>query len=121
MYYILIAAKVIIFISIINVWFFRFNKETPYRGGGASSMKAEFATYGLPEIMVYIVGTLKVLSAIGILASIWYPQLATPAAGIMAILMIGAIIMHFKVKDDFKKSLPAASFLLLSLLIIAFS
>lgn len=121
MYYVIIAAKIIIFISIINVWFFRFNKKTPYRGGEASSMKAEFASYGLSETMVYIVGALKVLSALCILLSIWVPQLAIPAASVMAILMIGAIIMHLKIKDSLMKSLPAFIFLVLSLFIVSYA
>lgn len=121
MNYILIAAKVIIFISIINVWFVRFNKKTLFRGGDASSMKAEFAAYGLSETMVYLVGTLKVLSALALLLSIWMPQLAIPAATVMALLMLGAIFMHFKIKDPIAKSLPAFLFLLLSLLILSYS
>lgn len=121
MNYILIGAKVIIFISIINVWFFRFNKKTLFRGGDASSMKAEFAAYGLSETMMYLVGALKVISALGLVISIWAPQLAIPAASIMAILMLGAIFMHFKISDPLSKSLPAFIFLLLSLLILSYS
>jgi hypothetical protein len=119
--FIVIFAKVIIFVAIINVWFFRFNKKTKYRGGDASSMKAEFSNYGLPESMVYIIGGLKFLSAFGLLLSIWFPQLALPAAVVIAILMVGAIIMHLRIKDDFIKSMPALLFLLLSLLIINYS
>tara|TARA_R110002051_G_scaffold279303_1_gene340753 strand:+ start:6821 stop:7198 length:378 start_codon:yes stop_codon:yes gene_type:complete len=119
--FIIILAKVIIFVAIINVWFFRFNKKTKYRGGDASSMKAEFANYGLPESMVYIIGGLKVISAFGLVLSIWFPQFALPAAAAMAILMVGAIIMHLRIKDDFIKSIPALLFLLLSLLIINYS
>jgi hypothetical protein len=115
---IIIFAKVIILIAIINVWFLRFNKKTKYRGGDASSMKAEFSIYGLPESMVYIIGGLKVLSALALILSIWFPQLALPAAAVMAILMVGAIIMHLRIKDDFIKSMPALLILLLSLLII---
>ncbi len=121
MNFIIIFVKVIIFLAIINVWFFRFNKKTKYRGGDASSMKAEFANYGLSESMVYIIGGLKVLSALGLILSIWFPQLALPAAAVMAILMVGAIIMHLRIKDDFIKSMPALLFLLLSLLIINYS
>lgn len=119
--FIIVATKVIIFISIINIWFFRFSKKTPYRGGDASSMKAEFATYGLSETMVYFIGTLKVLSAISLLVSIWVTPLAIPASALMALLMIGAIFMHIKVKDPLKKSLPAFIFLLLSLLILSYT
>lgn len=119
--FLIIFAKVIIFIAIINVWFFRFNKKTKYRGGDASSMKAEFANYGLPEIMVYIIGGLKVLSALSLIASIWVPQLAIPAATLIAVLMTGAIFMHLRIKDNLEKSIPAIIFLLLSLLIIIYS
>jgi len=40
-----------------------------------------------------------------------------PAAYGMAVLMLGAIVMHFKVKDPLKKSLPAFTMLLLSLIV----
>jgi len=119
MNFIIIFAKVIIFLAIINIWFFRFNKKTKYRGGDASSMKAEFSNYGLSESMVYIIGGLKVLSALSLVISIWIPQLELPAAILMAALMLGAITMHLKIKDSFLKSLPATIFLLLSLLIIS--
>ncbi|TLP75415.1 DoxX family protein [Maribacter sp. ACAM166] len=121
MNYIIISAKIIIFIAIINVWFFRFNKKTPYRGGDASSMKTEFASYGLSESMVYLIGALKVLSALSLIVSIWVPVLALPAAAVMVILMLGAIIMHFRIDDSLTKSLPAFIFLLLSMLIIYYS
>jgi len=118
MEYVLIAIKVVIFISIINVWFVRFNKPTSWRGGEASSMKEEFKAYGLSETMMYVVGGLKVLSALALLASIWVPSLTLPAAGLMAILMAGAIAMHLKINDPLKSSFPAFSFLLLSLVLI---
>lgn len=117
--FVVIFAKVIIFVAIINVWFFRFNKKTIYRGGNASSMKEEFAAYGLSESTMYIIGALKVLSALGLIVSIWVPMLTLPSAGIMAILMVGAILMHVKIKDSPKQSMPAAIFLLLSLYIIS--
>lgn len=111
-------AKVIIFLGIINVWFIRFNKKTAYRGGEAGSMKEEFKTYGLSEGMMYAVGFLKVTLAVLLLASIWFPALALYAATGMALLMVGAIGMHIKVKDSLSRSLPATGMLLLSVLII---
>jgi hypothetical protein len=118
MEYVIIAIKVVIFISIINVWFVRFNKPTSWRGGEASSMKEEFKAYGLSETMMYVVGGLKVLSALALLASIWVPSLTLPAAGLMAVLMAGAIAMHLKINDPLKSSFPAFSFLVLSLVLI---
>ena len=52
------------------------------------------------------------------LAGLLYPVLILPAASIVAALMAGAIVMHLKVADPFKKSLPAISLLALSLLMM---
>lgn len=119
MEYVIIAIKIIIFISIINVWFFRFNKPTPWRAGESGSMKDEFKAYGLSETILYIVGGLKVLSATLLLISIWVPTVTHYAATVMALLMAGAIGMHLKVQDPLKKSFPAFLFLVLSLVLLA--
>ena len=64
-----------------------------------------------------MVGTLKVVSAIVLVISIWYPFLAVPASAAMGFLMVGAIWMHLRVRDPLKKSLPAFLLLLLSVFI----
>ena len=113
-----IICQLIIGLGILNVWFLRSMKKTSYRGGDSSSLKEEFAAYGLPASVFLIVGILKVGAALALLAGIFVPVLVNPAAMIMAGLMIGAIIMHLKVKDEPKKSLPAAIILALSLVLI---
>jgi hypothetical protein len=115
------AAKIILFVSIVNVWFFRVNHGTQWRGGDAKSMKEEFQVYGLSQTMMYMIGVLKVFSAIALIISIWYPVLAIPASAAMGFLMMGAIWMHLKVKDPIKKALPAFLFLLLSAFIWLYS
>jgi hypothetical protein len=40
-----------------------------------------------------------------------------PAAIGMAILMLGAVVMHIRIGDAFKKTFPALSVLILSLLV----
>lgn len=117
-YYFIVAAKIIIFISIINVWFIRFNKPTPWRGGDSKSMKEEFETYRLSPAIMYIVGTIKVTLAVLLLVSIWIKDLSTPAAGAMGIFMLGAIAMHFKADDPSIKSFPALILFLLSVGIV---
>ncbi|MBT8203766.1 MAG: DoxX family protein [Eudoraea sp.] len=118
MEYLAIAFKLIIFISIINVWFFRFNNPTPYRGGGAKSMKEEFEVYGFSPAIMYLIGALKVLFATALVASYWYPDLSTPAAAGMGVLMLGAIFMHLRANDPNIRSFPALLFFLLSVGII---
>jgi hypothetical protein len=83
-------------------------------------MKEEFNAYGLSESVMYAIGGLKVLFALGILLSIWYDNLAIPSAIGMLLLMLGAIIMHLKISDPLKKSFPALSFLILSGIIIIY-
>lgn len=121
MYYFIIVLKVIVGLSILNVWLVNRNKHTQWRGGGANSMKEEFATYGLSENIMIAVGAVKCLLAVGLLISIVYEPAGFPigyysAIG-MAVMMLGAIGMHIKIKDPAKRSLPAAIFLILSLVI----
>ncbi len=118
-YYLDILLKAVVFITIINVWFIRFNKPTPYRGGGAKSMKEEFEVYGISNTAMYMIGALKVILATSLLASIWYPDWSIPSALGMAILMLGAIAMHFKANDPGIRSFPALTLLISCILIIA--
>ena len=103
---------------VFNVWLFRFGKATIYRGGDATNMTEEFAVYGLSETMVYLVGGLKILAALGLLIGFFNKKTIIPAAGLMAVLMIGAIAMHFKIDDEAIKFLPAGLMFALSSLII---
>ncbi|MBL7473103.1 DoxX family protein [Robertkochia sediminum] len=118
MHYFIIFLKVFLFISIINVWFFQFGKSTRWRGGDAISMPDEFSVYGLSENTMMAVGGLKVLFATLLIASIWFPFLAIPAASGMALLMLGAIGMHMKIGDPLIRSFPAFSFFLFCAVII---
>ena len=113
------AAQLIVGLGLLNVWLVRFNKATDYRGGTAKTMKEEFAAYGLPQWFCYFVGGLKIASGIALLASLAFPGIAVYPAGVVAVLMVGAIAMHIKVRDPIKKSLPAALVLALCGLILS--
>lgn len=97
----------VVSLVVINVWLFRFNKSTIYRGGAASNMIEEFAIYGLNGTMVYIIGGLKLLAALGLLIGFFKNKVIIPSALLMSALMLGAIFMHFKVDDEVIKYLPA--------------
>jgi len=103
---------------VLNVWFFRFNRETIYRGGQASNMIEEFAAYGLSETIVYLVGGLKVLAALGLLVGFVYQKAIVPSASLMAVMMMGAIGMHFKIGDAAITFLPAGLMLTASIAIL---
>ena len=80
-------------------------------------MPEEFAAYGLPVWFAYVIGSLKVGSALALIAGIWFPQLVLPAAALIVILMLGALGMHAKIGDPPKKFLPALAMLALCLAI----
>lgn len=113
-----LIAQWIIGLGILNVWLVRPKLATAYRGGDARTMQEEFAVYGFPPWFMYAVGALKVLLAILLIAGTWIPQLVQPAALGMVLLMVGAVMMHIKVKDTPKKTLPALSMLVLSLFVV---
>ena len=81
-------------------------------------MKEGFAAYSLPEWFLWVVGFFKISLAILLLVGIWIPSVTKPAATGIALLMLGAVSMHLKVRDPIKKSLPAFSLLVLSLVVI---
>ncbi len=107
--------SLVVSLVVLNVWFFRFNQATIYRGGSASNMIEEFAVYGLSETMVYLIGGLKVLAALGLLIGFFKEKTIIPSASLMGILMLGAMYMHFIVADDAIKYLPAGLMFLSSL------
>ena len=109
-----IISQVVLALGIFNVWILRFGKSTSWRGGTASNMKEEFEVYGLPAWFVPVIGGLKLLSAVLLIAGIWIPAVILPAAATLVVLMIGAIAMHFKVGDPAIRSLPAFTMLVLA-------
>lgn len=118
MIYLQYLLQIVAGLGIFNVWLLRFGQDTVYRGGNASNMREEFVVYGLPTVALYIVGLLKIVSAIGLIAGIFLPLLIAPSAILLAALMIGALVMHFKIRDPFKKSTPALIMLTLCVAIL---
>ena len=107
------------FVSILvtNVWLFRFNKETPYRGGDATNMIEEFATYGLDINIMYLVGALKIFASLGLIIGVFKTKVSAYSSLLMSILMIGAIYFHFKISDPAIKYFPSVLMLLCSIFI----
>ena len=109
----LLILNLIIALGIINVWLVRFQQETQWRGGEAKSLKEEFQVYGLPIWFMYIIGLLKLSLSILLIIGIWFPKISFYASLTMIMLMIGALLMHLKVNDPLKKSLPAFTIIVL--------
>lgn len=113
-----LASQIVIALGLLNVWLLRAKKPTAYRGGEAKNMEEEFAVYGLPRWFMIAIGFLKVALALALIVGLWVPVVTRPAAIGVAALMLGAVVMHFKVKDTPKKTAPAFSLLVLCLVVI---
>ena len=105
--------QVLIAFGIFNVWILRRNKATMFRGGPARNMYEEFEFYGLPNWSTTLVGASKVALASLLLLGLWVPELTPIGALGLAVFMLGAVIMHIKVRDHLIKHLPAVIMLAL--------
>ena len=115
--YIIIALKLIVGLSILNVWLIQPNKPSKWRGGDATTITEEFSVYGLSKTFYYIVFAVKVGLAILLLASIKYDIFSLYSSIGLAALLGGSIAMHLKVKDALFKSFPAFLFMIMNLII----
>ncbi len=118
--YIVSILQIILAIGLVNVWLVRFRKPTKYRGKGAANMDQEFRAYGLPTWFMYLIGTAKMIIAALLVIGLWIPVVIAPAATVLAVLMIGAVSMHIKVRDPFIKMVPAMAMFAMAVLVVFF-
>ncbi len=109
----LVFLQVVVGLGILNVWLVRRNWDTPFRGGRATTMNEEFKTYGLPSWAVPVIGFFKVSLALLVLGGFAYSPLVAVGATGLAGFMLGAVLMHLKVKDSWVQTLPALLMLLM--------
>jgi DoxX-like family len=105
-----IAAQLIIAVSIIYVWVFRFD-----------NIIVEFEQYELSVLVRSAVGAAKISLATLIVAGIWYPSLVFIPSLMMGFLMLSAQYFHFKVKNPLPKYIPSFLLLLLCIFLLAVS
>ena len=105
-----IIAQVIVALSIVYVWVFRFD-----------NIVKEFNQYGLNNLTRSLVGSAKIASSTLLVAGIWYSDLVLIPALLIAFLMLSAQYFHFKVGNPWLKHLPSLFLLILCLFIAAVS
>jgi len=117
---VLIVLQLFVALNILRIWLVTNQRASVYRGGDgkAKTLREEFEYYGLPLWFMYVVGSLKVAAAIGLILGIWMPSLIPFAAGGLVALMLGAVAMHIKVRDKLTTYLPALLMLVLSATIL---
>ena len=102
------VAQIIIALSIIIVWVFRFD-----------NIVKEFKQYGISDLVRNMVGAAKVSLSTLLVTGIWYPSLVLIPALVMAFLMVCAQMTHIRVKNPWFKFLPSFVLLILSLFVAA--
>ena len=108
MHTVVVLAQIVIALSVIIVWVFRFD-----------NIVKEFKQYGLPDLVRTMVGAAKIALATLLVAGIWYPGLVLVPALLMAFLMLCAQVAHIKVRNPWHKYVPSLVLLLLSLFVAA--
>ena len=103
-----ILAQLIIAISIIVVWVFRFD-----------NIVIEFKQYDLSDLIRSMVGASKIVLATLLVVGIFYKEVVFISALLMAFLMVCAQIAHIKVKNPLSKYIPSFLLLILSLFVAA--
>jgi len=117
-----IIIQLTVALTILNVWLFRRDKATSYRGSTASTLREEFRAYGFPDWVYYTVGPCKVLTSIMMIAAIWNPLFLIPSTLFMAGMMLTALICHLKIRQDsLSKAVPAGTIFLLCSVILTIS
>ncbi len=102
-----IYCQIIIAISVINVWVFRYD-----------NIVEEFVQYGLSNLIRNIVGATKISLSTLLIVGIFYEKVVLAASLLMAFLMICAQIAHISVKNPLVKYIPSFILLLLSLFVV---
>ncbi len=103
-----ILAQLIIAISILIVWVFRFD-----------NIVVEFKQYNLSDLIRSMVGASKISLATLLIVGIFYKEVVFISAILMAFLMVCAQIAHIKVKNPLSKYIPSFLLLILSLFVAA--
>ena len=102
-----IFCQIIIAVSVINVWVFRYD-----------NIVDEFVQYGLSNLIRNIVGATKISLSTLLIVGIFYEKVVLASSLLMAFLMICAQIAHISVKNPLFKYIPSFILLLLSLFVV---
>lgn len=110
MYNLSVVAQVVVALSVVYVWVFRFD-----------NIVKEFKEYGLSDLTRTMVGATKIVLSTLLVAGIWFLDLVFIPSLLMALLMMAAQYFHFKVNNPWQKRMPSLFLLVLSLFIAAVS
>jgi hypothetical protein len=99
-------SQIILAISVLYVWTFRFH-----------NVIKEFQQFGLSDLIRNFVGATKISLATLLIVGVWYPSLVFIPSILMGLLMVSAQYFHFRARNPFLKKLPSLILLALSIFI----
>jgi len=109
MEYISLLFQVVVAVSVLIVWVFRYH-----------NVITEFQQFGYSEVFRNFVGASKIATSTLMLTGICYEELTPYAAISMAAFMFAAQLSHIRVKNQLIQRTPSLVFLLMSLFIALF-
>ena len=105
--------NIIIAMGILNVWIIRYDLETQWRGGGQKFNGRVFNLWS--SVVAYVLrGFCKNITCNFIVFRNLINEFSFWGSIGISILMACAVLMHIKVQDPLKKSIPAFLMLVLS-------
>ncbi|MGG1517949.1 DoxX family protein [Paenibacillus oryzisoli] len=77
------------------------------------------STYGYSVSFMYLVGAVELAAGVGLVLGFWQPRVAFFAAGVIAVIMAGAMMTHVLSAASMRTSVPPLIFLAMALWVIA--
>jgi putative oxidoreductase len=70
---------------------------------GRKMFVENFRRFGYPQWFRVVTGSLEVLGGLGLLLGIWLPWLAALASAGLALVMLGAVSTHLRIREPLQK------------------
>lgn len=102
-----IIALIVVPLAIWSVWIFRYKV-----------IVSDFEQFGLNSTVRNLVGVVKLGLTAMMFAGIWYPSLVLIPTIIISLMMLVALVFHFRVNNPFRKYIPALFIFILCLYIV---
>tara|TARA_B100001093_G_scaffold347651_1_gene332285 strand:- start:20768 stop:21145 length:378 start_codon:yes stop_codon:yes gene_type:complete len=109
--------QLIVGISILSVWLLHAHVPTNFRVGQAQTLREEVTEAGLPDYVYDVMRIVKPIFAFFLIMGILWNPITLPCMAFTTIFMVGAVVMHIKVKDNLFKMIPALTLLLFCFII----
>ncbi|WP_053373600.1 DoxX family protein [Paenibacillus sp. FJAT-27812] len=85
--------------------------------GGLKMHVDHFKLWGLPQWFRVVTGLVELIGAAALILGIWEPSWAAAGSLLLGVTMIGAILVHIRLKDKAKETMPSVVLFILAAVI----